>query len=53
MAAAIREAHSNAQIELIQGGGGDFIVIANGQQLWHKRQMGDQFPAHDDILAKL
>ena len=38
---------------MIKGGGGNFIVIADGRQLWHKRQMGDEFPEHPVILDKL
>ena len=40
-------------MELIRGGGGNFIVHADGTQLWHKRQMGDEFPENGVILKKL
>ena len=35
------------------GLGGDFIVLADGEQLWHKLEMGDEFPEEEAILAKL
>ena len=38
---------------MIAGGGGNFIVLADGEQLWHKRQMDGEFPEHEAILAKL
>ena len=53
MAAAIRDAFPDAGVKLIPGGGGDFIVIADGQQLWHKRQMGKGFPEDGEILKAL
>ena len=53
MAAAIRDSHADAEIQLIPGGGGDFIVTTDGRQIWHKRQMGDEFPEHGAILAEL
>lgn len=45
--------HADADIELIRGSGGDFIVIADGEQLWHKREMGDGFPEEAAIVAQL
>jgi predicted Rdx family selenoprotein len=51
--AAIREAFPDAQVELIRGSGGNFIVTADGVQLWHKRQMGDTFPDPGEIVARL
>ena len=33
MAAAIRDSHPDADVELIKGGGGDFIVITDGRQI--------------------
>jgi len=38
---------------LIEGGRGDFIVTADGVELWNKRQMEDEFPEPETILAKL
>ena len=38
---------------MIRGGGGDFIVIADGVRLWDKRKMGKEFPSDEAILAKL
>lgn len=40
-------------VELIEGGRGDFIVTVDGKQLWHKREMDDEFPEESAILAKL
>lgn len=40
-------------MELIEGGRGDFIVTADGTELWNKRQMGDEFPEHGVILQRL
>ncbi len=40
-------------MELIRGGSGNFIVIADGKELWHKRQMGDEFPQNEVILQRL
>lgn len=53
MAAAIRSARADANVELIRGSGGNFIVIADGEELWHKRQMGDAFPDEGEIVAKV
>ena len=53
MAAAIKAAIPGLTPELIRGGGGDFIIIANGERLWHKREMGDAFPEEDAIVDKL
>jgi predicted Rdx family selenoprotein len=41
------------EVELIRGGGGDFIVIADGREIWNKRRQGDQFPETGAILAEL
>lgn len=40
-------------MELVEGGRGDFIVTADGRELWNKRAMGDEFPEHDVILGAL
>jgi len=53
LAADIRKEFPDAEIELIRGGSGNFIVIADGEQLWHKLQMGDEFPEPEAILAKI
>ena len=51
MAATISNALPNAKIELIRGSGGDFIVIADGAEVWNKRAMDERFP--DEVaLAK-
>jgi predicted Rdx family selenoprotein len=53
LAAAIEEEFPKAQVELIKGGKGNFIVIADGRQLWHKREMDNEFPRNDQVLAQL
>lgn len=36
------------------GGRGDFIVIADGRELWNKNQRADDaFPRDEDILSQL
>ena len=53
MGAAIRKAHPEAEIDLVGGGKGDFIVKADGQLLWDKRRMDDEFPEEVTILDRL
>lgn len=53
MAAAIQDAHPEATVDIAPGGKGDFIVESDGTQLWNKRSMGDEFPEHAAILARL
>ncbi|MFQ5506332.1 MAG: Rdx family protein [Planctomycetota bacterium] len=53
MGAAIEKAFPEAEVELIAGGGGDFIVKNGAKELWNKRRMGDEFPEHQAILGKL
>ena len=38
--------------ELIKGGGGDFIVTADGAQVFSKKEAG-RFPDHEEILEAL
>ena len=38
--------------ELIKGGGGDFIVTADGAQVFSKKEVG-RFPEHQEILEAL
>jgi|TARA_R110000868_G_scaffold65053_1_gene195115 predicted Rdx family selenoprotein len=52
LAADIRNALPSAKVALIPGGKGDFIVVANGRELWNKRQVG-RFPEHAEILDEL
>ncbi|MCK6550193.1 Rdx family protein [Myxococcota bacterium] len=40
-------------MELIRGKGGNFIVVADGKTVWHRRQMGDEFPSEDKLVAQL
>jgi predicted Rdx family selenoprotein len=52
LAAAIQNAFADAQVTLVPGGKGDFIVIANGREIWNKRQVG-RFPESAEILGEL
>jgi len=38
---------------LVAGAGGDFIVIADGKELWNKNAMGGDFPGHETVLRQL
>jgi predicted Rdx family selenoprotein len=40
-------------VELKPGGGGNYIITADGIELWHKRRMGNDFPEDELILGKL
>ncbi|MBI2374561.1 MAG: hypothetical protein HYV07_11250 [Deltaproteobacteria bacterium] len=53
MAAVLKRAVPEVEIELVAGGKGDFIVSADGVELWNKRAMGDEFPNGDTLLARL
>lgn len=37
----------------MKGGRGDFIVTADGKQLWDKKRMGDDFPEEQEIIDRL
>ena len=50
---AIEKAFPKSNVELIEGGKGDFIVKADGAELWNKKQMGDEFPEPEVILEKM
>jgi len=52
LAAEIRDTVPSAKVVLIPGGKGDFIVVANGRELWNKRQVG-RFPEHAEIVDEL
>ena len=49
----IEKAIPGARVELIRGGGGDFIVTVGDREIWNKRRQGDQFPETPAILAEL
>jgi selT/selW/selH-like putative selenoprotein len=51
LAAAIKE-EFGVDTELIQGGGGIFLVIADGVTLFSKKEAG-RFPEHEEVLAQL
>ena len=53
MAASIQKAHGDAEVELIDGGRGDFIVTVDGKRIWDKRGSDGRFPDNDEILSKL
>ncbi|MBT8496455.1 MAG: Rdx family protein [Deltaproteobacteria bacterium] len=53
MAAAIREAHPDLEVELIGGGRGDFIVTLGQQRVWDKKGADGGFPGHDQVLERL
>jgi len=54
LAAAIEGAHPNASVDKQPGGKGDFIVKAEGRELWNKRAHPEErFPEDEEILALL
>lgn len=56
MAAAIEAAHPGAEVELVKGGKGDFIVTrldGERRELWNKRAKQSGFPQHAQILDQL
>lgn len=52
MATEIRAVFPNATVELVPGGKGDFIVVADGKSLWNKREAG-RFPETGEIVPHL
>lgn len=52
MADAIRDAIPGAEVELVRGGRGDFIVTAGGRRVWDKKQVG-RFPEPHEVLDQL
>ena len=53
MGAKIEQTFPGAKVKLEGGGRGDFIVTADGRELWNKRQMGDEFPDEDAMVEAL
>ncbi|PIE23215.1 MAG: hypothetical protein CSA62_08365 [Planctomycetota bacterium] len=53
MEATIKAKHPDALIELVKGSGGDFIVEVDGQEIWNKNAMGDQFPNEEELADRL
>jgi predicted Rdx family selenoprotein len=53
LGAKIEKTFPDARVTLEGGGRGDFIVTADGRELWNKRQMGDEFPNEDAIVEAL
>jgi selT/selW/selH-like putative selenoprotein len=39
-------------VQLIEGGGGIFDVVVDGQKIYSKHETG-RFPEHDEILSQL
>lgn len=54
MAAALRSSvPSSPTVELLPGGRGDFIVVADGNKIWDKRRMGDDFPEESFVVERV
>jgi predicted Rdx family selenoprotein len=53
LAAKITRQHPDAEVETVPGGKGDFIVTVDGQQIWNKRRMNDDFPDERVLLEGL
>lgn len=53
MADRIRAEVEGATVELVDGGRGDFIVTADGREVWNKKATGLGFPDEEDIVADL
>ena len=52
LAAAIEAAHPNASVDKQPGGKGDFIVKADGRELWNKRAHPEEQRAKANNTAK-
>jgi len=56
LAAKLREEIADVEIDMIRGGGGDYIVIVDGEELWNKKSSGRGFPDEgvlvDEIVAR-
>lgn len=52
MAAEIRKAVPDAEVELIGGGRGVFTVIADGTEVWNKHKRGS-FPDESALVGEL
>jgi hypothetical protein len=53
LAAKIEKAFPDTRVRLQPGGRGDFIVTADGRELWNKLQMRNRFPLDDEIVEAL
>lgn len=53
MAAKIKAAIPDAQVDLVRGKGGDFKVDFGAVRLWDKRNMDDEFPVEATIVEHL
>jgi predicted Rdx family selenoprotein len=53
LAATIRGEIEDVEVELVPGGRGDFIVVADRRELWNKKNSGRGFPSEDEIVAAI
>ncbi|MCP5022382.1 MAG: hypothetical protein GY930_11475 [bacterium] len=53
MEASILQAHPEARVELIPGGGGTFLVHADGKKIWDKLADNSDFPDGTALAASL
>lgn len=53
MEAAIRVAFPDAEVQLIPGGGGDFIVHQDGKKIWDKNADQSGFPDETSLVTSL
>ena len=53
MGAKIRGEFPEAEIDLVGGGRGDFIVTVDGRELWNKKKTQGDFPDEARFVARL
>jgi len=53
LADRIRRDLPNADLKLVEGRGGIFLVKSDGQTIWDKQSQNDQFPDEDFISAAI
>lgn len=53
MAAEIEKSFPDADVQLLEGGRGDFLVKRDGAVLWDKRNDQGRFPEHAEIIDQL
>jgi predicted Rdx family selenoprotein len=53
LAAKIKRAFPEAEVDLVKGGKGTFIVTADGKELWNKHEMDDEFPDEDKLVSRM
>ena len=42
-----------ARVDLVEGGKGDFVVIADGATVWDKKRVEGRFPEPSEVLDRL